>query len=60
MSIKIFDAFVLDMPIAKVIPFLTECVKTLTPEVKKKLNDGMSDMLYSMAIDAALLLLESC
>lgn len=54
MSIKIFDAFVLDMPIAKVIPFLKECVKTLTPEVKKKLNDGMSDMLYSMAIDAAL------
>lgn len=54
MAIKIFDAFVLDMPIARVIPFLKECVKTLTPEVKKKLNDGMSDMLYDMAIDAAL------
>lgn len=50
MSEKIYDAFFLDMPIGKVIPFLKECVKRLTPDVTNKLIAGMSDMLYLVAL----------
>ena len=47
---KIFDAFLLEMPIGKSISFLKECVKRLTPDVTNKLIAGMSDMLYQVAL----------
>lgn len=54
MSTKIYDAFVLDMSITKAISLLKDCIEDLNSSVKAKLETGMYDTLYEMALNAAL------